>query len=795
MPKILKYIAIGLASVVLLLIVVIGVIVLTFNPNDYKPQITAAAKKATGRELTISGDIGLSLFPWLGMELGKTSLSNAAGFDNPPFAEVGDVEVKLKLLPLLHQQIEMKAIVLHGLHLNLQVAEDGRNNWSDLAKGEKSEEAQPAPETKQPTPALAALVIGGIDIRDAQFIYDNRATGARYAVEQLSLITGPVALNAPLDIELNSKLSSSKPNVSGTLGIKVRVVADTQKFEQHRLENLHLTLDFNSPEFKSTGQLTLDSNIDIDLPGQRYSLSPTMLNANINNPSLPGGKVALQLSADINANLQRQNAQISNLKINAYGLDMQGTITANEILETPQLNGDLRIAEFSLRTLLQNMGITPPVTADTKVLNKATLELKLVESTPSAIHIKPLKLTLDETTLQGVIDAELGGGRPLPAVHYQLSLDAIDADRYLPPHSDKSAAAPTASSGAAAAAQLPMELLRKLDVDGTANIGKLKISKLHLDEIHTTVKAKDGIIKLAPVSAQLYQGSYEGDTTLDARSETPRFTLKESLHNIQSGPLLKDFMDNDIISGDGSLDIALTAIGHSANEITKTLNGNINLNFANIAMKGLNIAAKVREARARIKGEKLSAEETRPTDLSEVKGTFQVHNGVVSGNDLTAKAPFARINGAGSIDLVQTSLDYMVTAKIVSSATGEGGAELDALKGLTIPVRIIGPFTKPEFNLQYDDLLKEKLSQTKAALKERLDQEKAALNEKLQQEKAKLKAEADAKLQAEKEAARQRLEAEKLKLQQKLQDDQKLQERKQKAEEAVKEKLKGLFNR
>lgn len=786
MSRILKYTGITLG----LLITLIIVIPFLVDLNDYKPQISKVAKEATGRDLTIEGDIRLSLFPWIGMELGAVQLSNAAGFGDTPFARIEGAEVKLKLLPLLKSEVEMKTITLQGLRLNLTVAEDGSNNWSDLAKGGSEAPAEEtAADSSAATPALASLAIGGLDISDAQMVYDNRASGARYAIEQLNLSTGPVAFNAPLDIELNTKLSSTKPNVSGTLGIKVHLIADMKKFEQHRLENLHLTFDFNSPEFNSSGQLSLDSNIDLDLPGQRYSLSPFTLNANISNPSLPSGKAALQLAADISANLQQQTAQLSNLKLSSYGLDIQGAINASNILETPTLNGDLNFAEFSPRTLFKNMGIEAPVTADPKVLNKAALALKLVDTTPSAIHIKPLKLTLDETTLQGTIDAELGAGKPLPAVRYQLALDAINADRYLAPPSDKTAA-PAASTGAAAAAQLPMELLRNLDIDGKANIGKLTISKLHLDEIRTTIKAKDGVIKLAPISAQLYQGNYEGNTTLDARGETPHFTLKESLQNIQAGPLLKDFMDNDIVSGKGSLNLDLTAQGHSPDEITRSLNGSLNLSFANIAMKGLNIAGKAREAKARIKGEKLAEEAARPTDFSEVKGTFQVKNGVVSGNDLGAKAPFARVNGAGTIDLVQTSLDYMVTAKIVASTKGEGGADLDALKGLTIPVRITGPFTAPKFDLQYDEILKDKLSQTKAELKAKLDQEKAALDEKLQQEKAKLKADADAKLQSEKAALQQKLDAEKQKLQQET--EQKLKET---AGEEAKDKLKQLFNR
>lgn len=781
MSKALKYTGITLG----LLITLIIIIPFLVNLNDYKPQISQAAKEATGRDLTIEGDIKLSLFPWIGMELGAMQLSNAAGFGDQPFARIEGAEVKLKLMPLLKSEVEMKTVTLQGLRLNLTIAEDGSNNWSDLATGDRTAAIEESPTSG--SSKLAALVIGGLAITDAQVVYDDRASGARYAVETLDLTTGPVALNAPIDIELNSKLSSSKPNINGTLGIKVHVIADMQKFEQHRLENLHLTLDFNSPDaksngFNSSGQLTLDSSIDIDLPGQRYSLSPTTLTANITNPSLPGGKATLQLTADINANLQEQTAQLNNLKLSSYGLNIQGMIGASNIMERPLLNGELRIAEFDPRALFKNMAIAAPVTADPKVFNKAALELTLVNTTASSIHIKPLKLRLDETTLKGTIDAELSADKPLPAVRYQLSLDSIDADRYLAPPSAKTAAAPTASSGAAAAAQLPMEMLRNLDIDGKANIGKLTLSKLHLNEVHTTIKAKDGLIKLAPISAQLYQGSYSGDTTLDARGATPKFTFQESLQNIQAGPLLKDFMNDDMVSGKGTLNLALTAQGHSADEITKTLNGNINLSFANIAMKGLNIAAKVREARARIKGEKLSDSDTRPTDLSEVKGTFVVNNGIVSGNDLGAKAPFARINGAGAIDLVQTTLDYMVTAKIVSTTKGEGGADLDALKGLTIPVRITGPFSAPKFDLQYDEMLKDKLSQSKAALKERLAQEKAQLNEKLQQEKARLKSDVDAKLQAEKETLRQKLEAEK-------------QQLKDKAGEEAKDKLKELFNR
>ena len=230
MSKALKYTGITLG----LLIALIVIIPFLVDLNDYKPQISQAAKEATGRDLTIEGDIKLSLFPWIGMELGAMQLSNATGFGDQPMARIEGADVKLKLMPLLKSEIEMKTITLQGLRLNLTVTEEGNNNWSDLASGDRTAAIEESPGSE--SAKLAALVIGGLAITDAQVVYDNRATGSRYAIETLNLTTGPLALNAPIDIELNTKLSSSKPSINGILGIKVRVIADMENLNSTALK-------------------------------------------------------------------------------------------------------------------------------------------------------------------------------------------------------------------------------------------------------------------------------------------------------------------------------------------------------------------------------------------------------------------------------------------------------------------------------------------------------------------------------------------------------------------------------
>ena len=133
MPKFLKYFLILTLSLLLILIIAIAGLFIFIDPNDYKNEITSKVQDATGRHLTISGDINFSLFPWLGLSLGETTLSNAEGFGNRPFASVNQVDIKVKLFPLLlQQQIEMQKVRLHGLQANLAKDKTGHNNWDDL---------------------------------------------------------------------------------------------------------------------------------------------------------------------------------------------------------------------------------------------------------------------------------------------------------------------------------------------------------------------------------------------------------------------------------------------------------------------------------------------------------------------------------------------------------------------------------------------------------------------------------------------------------------------------------------
>ncbi len=769
--------------VFVLLVALVIAIPLFIDLNDYKPQISDAVREATGRELDIQGDIDLSLFPWIGMELGAVQLSNAEGFANVPFAQIERMDVKLKLLPLLKKSVEMKAIVLHGLGLNLEVNKQGVSNWDDLVQSsEEVPEAEESPDESGALP-LESLSVEGIELVRARIVYTDHATDAKYTLNDLSLETGQVVLNEPLDLTFNTDFESNQPEVQGHLELTSHIIYNLES-QQHRLEKTAMKLTFDSKEFSSKGQANLDFDALLDLATQQYNLSGMTLRVEIDNPDMPEGKAVVDLSAEIAANLESQIATLSDIKLESYGLNLSGDVKAQTIIDAPKFQAEFNLVEFNPREMMQKLAIEIPETADATVLTKADLNLKLKGST-EFIEVTQLNVNFDDTALTGKVAVR---NFEKPAVTYDLNITGIDADRYLPPPSDAVEEAALVAAAEVVEPELPLNTLRDLNIDGQFTMGNLKISNMKVKDIRADLKAKNGTFRLRPLGMKLYEGEYKGDITLDVTKDVPVISLNEKITGVQAGTLLQDLMDDDLISGTTDLQVKVIAQGSTPEKITKTLNGNANFLFSDGAVKGLNIAHMLRKAKAKLKGQSLPDTDIKKTDFAKLSGSFLIKNGIVSNNDLEATLPFSRITGEGTVDLPKESLNYLVKAKIVNTSKGQGGAELSELKGLIVPVKIKGSFSDPSIKLDMDKLIGDK---AKAKLKEK----KEALKAKAGAAKEKLKAESDAKkaeLKAKADQAKDKLKAEADA--KKAAAEQKLKEKQEALKEQAADKLKGLFN-
>ena len=177
--------------IITLLFLALIAFVVTFDANNYKPQIIEQVEKATGRDFVVEGDIVLSVFPWVGLKVENAALGNAAGFMAEKFAAISQLDIKVNVLPLLKKEVQINTIRLHGLSVSLEVAKDKSTNWADLAQPKQvTPEDKDIPEVEQDAaekPAampLASLLVEGFELVDAQIHYDDRSTNTTATVSE-----------------------------------------------------------------------------------------------------------------------------------------------------------------------------------------------------------------------------------------------------------------------------------------------------------------------------------------------------------------------------------------------------------------------------------------------------------------------------------------------------------------------------------------------------------------------------------------------------------------------------------
>ncbi|HSD60719.1 MAG TPA: AsmA family protein, partial [Burkholderiales bacterium] len=306
-----------------------------------------------------------------------------------------------------------------------------------------------------------------------------------------------------------------------------------------------------------------------------------------------------------------------------------------------------------------------------------------------------------------------------PAYGFDVDIDQLDMDKYLPP---KPAAAKAPASGGAPAAparEEPIDLsaLKALNATGSLRIGSLKVQNIRSSNVRVDLKAKDGRVDLNPVSANLYQGTLNGSASVNSAG-TPSVATRQNLNGVNIAPLLKDAVNFENLEGKGNVALDVTTQGVTVGAMKKALNGTASLNLADGAYRGINVAETIRNAKAAlgaIKGKPQAQTQAtntaQKTDFSELKASFQIRNGVAHNEDLSMKSPLLRLTGAGDIDIGNDAINYLAKATVVGTAKGQGGAEADQLKGVTVPVKLSGPLGAPRYEIDYGALATEAAKQ------------------------------------------------------------------------------------
>ncbi|WP_262965320.1 AsmA family protein [Methylobacter psychrophilus] len=650
-------------------LVAITLITLPFfiDPNNFKPEIAAAVKENTGRDLTLTGELKLSIFPWLGISTGQMVLGNAVGFQERPFATLEESTIKVKLLPLLIQKIEISRIVVKGLVLNLTKNSQGVNNWSDLKSATIKTTSPVINNAVKPdaSHALTGLTIGGIAVENALINWDDQRSEKHLLIKDVNLNSDQFDYDQPVAIDLSLVILNQETKLTQSV--------------------------------KLTTALTVNEKLDT------LVLSHSDLQTILEGESIPGKFLTATLNVAATAlDLAKQTVNVSGLVLKSKDVTLTAEIAGSSLDDKPSFQGPVSIAAFNPSEVLKQLGIAIPVMQDPNALTKSAATFTLL-ATENSVDLQNLLMTLDETQIKGSTHVT---DFAQPVITFNLTADTCDVDRYLPPVTDKSSRPVTSPAVALAsgASALPVETLKKLNIDGQLSLGKLKINGLVMQDIQLNLDAKNSLINTEQSAKTFYQGSYNGSLAIDMRNQTPTLTLNEKITRVQIEPLLKDFKGEAKMSGIIDASAQLQGQGNNTHELKSSLNGSFGFLFKDSVVKGFNLQKIIDDAKALIKEPAVTVNNKNDQTLfSNITGTATLNKGLLQNNDLVASSAKMHINGKGNADLNTEKLDYKLNTRLIK--TGATATEPEQLHDTPINIAIAGTFSKPTYTLDVAALL------------------------------------------------------------------------------------------
>lgn len=210
-----------------LLALVVGALILVpffVDIEQYKPQIEKQVSDATGRDFTIGGRLKLSLFPWAGIAFSDLYLGNPAGFGEKEMLSIKSFDIRVKLLPLIVRNLQIKRLVIDTPRIVLVKDRTGRGNWEGFR--EKAGEAQvPAASEKVEDTGSAGkglpikdLAVGEFAITNGALLYIDRTSGARKEVADLGMHLEDVSLDRPIHLTFSARVDNQPIGLEGTFG-------------------------------------------------------------------------------------------------------------------------------------------------------------------------------------------------------------------------------------------------------------------------------------------------------------------------------------------------------------------------------------------------------------------------------------------------------------------------------------------------------------------------------------------------------------------------------------------------
>ncbi len=246
-----------------------------------------------------------------------------------------------------------------------------------------------------------------------------------------------------------------------------------------------------------------------------------------------------------------------------------------------------------------------------------------------------------------------------------------------------------------------------VNAQGKFNLDTVEANHVKLTHLVIPVRYQIGVLEMAPITANIYQGSLQSNVKMNLTGNSPQIAVQEQLSNVQLEPLLADLAPNQKLKlkGIANIGLQLTTSGNDPQAVVKNLNGTGQINCKQGVLEGLDIGYLMDTAYSVLKQKALTTQNTKQTTFDSLTGNLVFRDGVIVSDDLLLTAPRFKTNGKGTIDLVNQKIDYHLQT-VLLQATQDQKNDWGNLYGMPIPINIAGNLKDPSIRLDTGVLVK-----------------------------------------------------------------------------------------
>jgi len=488
-------------------------------------------------------------------------------------------------------------------------------------------------------------------------------------------------------------------------------------------------------------RLTPDSEANVpDAPvaPSSYAQPPSELDAgwkfDIDKISVADSLLIWQRGADDQINVRDLNLQLEQNAHHQATLELSSRINRNQRDLAFSLAADLDMQkfpeQFSANVSKFNYQLNGADIPANGIQGGGTMQASY-QNDSQRLVLSQLALTANDNQLSGTAAATLSG-----TSDYQINLNAekLDLDAlsgWQAKTPDQSTQASQAVTSAPVIARdisketNDFSILTSFNANLDLKVADLTYRGLKIQEFNLLAENHLGKVSLKTLSGKMAPGDFSLPGSLDATQTPVLISLKPVVHNIELSQLLIAYNLPQVLSGSFSMEGAVSGLGVSTADFSENWRGSAQLSMENARLNGMNIQQLVQQAITRnnnsVQGleryEHYTAVKTLQAQGELAEGTLQLSN-------LTADSEMLAAKGEGSVNFPDSQCDMNLNVRVTGGWTGNSGL-ISRLQNTDIPLRVYGPWTQLNYQLQVDQVLRSQLqNEAKSAIQNWVDKNK-----------------------------------------------------------------------